>query len=79
MTYRELVREYLPDADDDECDFILWEKTAFPMCKLDTLKRQIEEYVIGFNKQLEEFLHEPNCCDCEFTYDGGDCDNCTMD
>ncbi len=46
MNYRELVREYFADADDSECDFILWEKTAFPMCKLETLKRQLEEFKI---------------------------------
>lgn len=37
------------------------------------------EEMNGTYDKLEEFLHEPNCCDCEFTYDGGDCDNCTMD
>lgn len=37
------------------------------------------EEMNGTHDQLEEFLHESNCCDCEFTYDGGDCDNCIMD
>ena len=30
MTWLELVREYFPDATDEEADYILWEKTGFP-------------------------------------------------
>ena len=30
MTYRELVREYFPDATDEQTEFILWEKTGYP-------------------------------------------------
>jgi hypothetical protein len=29
-TWRDLVRDYFPDADDRFCDFILWERTPFP-------------------------------------------------
>jgi hypothetical protein len=30
MTWRDLVREYFPDATDKLADWILWEKTGFP-------------------------------------------------
>jgi len=30
MTAGDIVREYFPDATDDECEFILWEKTGYP-------------------------------------------------
>ena len=30
MTGHDLVRQYFPDATDEECDFILWEKTGWP-------------------------------------------------
>ncbi len=29
-TFAEVVREYFPDANDDEVEFILWGKTSFP-------------------------------------------------
>ena len=30
-TWGDLVREYFPDASDEEVGFILWEKTGFPV------------------------------------------------
>lgn len=33
----------------------------------------------AIKEMFDNWDDEPNCCDCEFTYDGGDCDNCTMD
>ena len=30
MTYSELVREYFPDATDEEVELILWGKTGYP-------------------------------------------------
>lgn len=41
MTYQELVKMYFPDITDEECDFILWELTAFPFCSLDMLREQL--------------------------------------
>lgn len=43
-TWFDLVREYFPDSTDKECDFILLEKTAFPVCGVEEVKRQLEEY-----------------------------------
>jgi len=48
-TWIDLVRDYFPNASDEECDFILWEKTAFPMCGFDKVKEQLEEYVNSKN------------------------------
>lgn len=41
MTLYDLVREYFPDASDDECGFILWNKTAFPFVEVDHLREQL--------------------------------------
>lgn len=30
MTFLELVKEYFPDATDDEAGYILWNETGFP-------------------------------------------------
>lgn len=43
ITYGDLVRKYFPDATDHECDFILWEKTAFPLCGPEEVERQLKE------------------------------------
>ena len=43
MTWFELVRKYFPDASDDECDFLLWEKTAYPACSASHVENQLAE------------------------------------
>ena len=40
-TYQDLVREYFPKATDEEVEFILWEKTAFPFASEATLREQL--------------------------------------
>ena len=45
MTYLELVKEYFPDASDDEADYILWEFTAFPLVwGEDELREQLQKF-----------------------------------
>jgi len=29
-TYGDIIKEYFPDADDEFCEFVLWEKTGYP-------------------------------------------------
>lgn len=48
MTWRELVRsiaaEYgVTELDDDTCDYMLWERTAFPICGRDEVIRQLHD------------------------------------
>ena len=31
MTWNDLVRKYIVNATDEECDYILWNKTPFPI------------------------------------------------
>ncbi len=54
MTFIELVRTYEKDLTDEECDFILWEKTGFPFCDMETIE-----------KQLRDFFDKDKCKDCE--------------
>jgi hypothetical protein len=44
MTWNDLVRKYIPDATDKECDFILWEKTSFPLTDVEDVEEQIKEF-----------------------------------
>lgn len=44
MNWIDLVRKYFPDANDKQCDFILWEKTAFPLVPAETVEKQLQEY-----------------------------------
>ncbi|KUL16228.1 hypothetical protein RFN66_03565 [Bacillus paralicheniformis] len=46
MTWIDLVRKYFPDANDKQCDFILWEKTAFPLVPVETVEKQLREYQV---------------------------------
>lgn len=43
MTWIELVKKYFPNVSDEEADFILWEKTAFPMGGLKVVEEQLKE------------------------------------
>lgn len=43
MTWNDLVRKYFPDATDKDCDFILWETTAFPLVPAEEVERQLQE------------------------------------
>lgn len=44
ITVMQLVKEYFPEADEKECEYILWEKTAFPLVSVETLCKQLQEY-----------------------------------
>ena len=43
MTWIDLVRKYFPNASEEECDFILWNRTAFPMASAEAVEKQIKE------------------------------------
>ena len=43
MTWADLVRKYFPDADDQLVEFILWEKTCFPLCDAETVDKQLRK------------------------------------
>lgn len=47
MTYLELVRRYFPDATEQEADFLLWEKTCFPVCGSEEVEEQLCELARG--------------------------------
>jgi len=51
-TFGEVVREYFPNASDDEVGFILWEKTGYP-CFWET-----DNTETCLRKQLREFKEE---------------------
>lgn len=58
-TILDLVREYFPDASEDEADFILWERTAFPMNSVDGLRTQLAEFKQAVGRY-------PNAGFCDF-------------
>lgn len=43
MTWLDLVRKYFPDANEETCDFILWEKTCFPLGSPEEVETQIQK------------------------------------
>ncbi|MCP4392671.1 MAG: hypothetical protein GY804_00095 [Alphaproteobacteria bacterium] len=52
--FEDLIRKFEPDLTDEECDFILWEKTAFPFCDMETVEGQ-----------LKDFFDKEKCKDCK--------------
>ena len=51
MTWIDLVRKHIPDVTEEQADFILWEKTAFPLASVEVVEKQIQEH----KKEVEEF------------------------
>lgn len=44
LTCLDFVRKYIPGISDEYADFILWEKTCFPMGDKETIEKQIKEF-----------------------------------
>ena len=61
MTWRDLVRKYFPNASDTICDFILWEKTAFPLVPAKEVEKQLQEYqVMWLAEKRSNYVGEEN-------------------
>jgi len=43
MTWYDLVRKYFPNASDELCEYILWERTCFPICGREKVEKQLRE------------------------------------
>ena len=53
MTWIDLVKQYFPNATNKECDFILWEKTPFPISTdVKLIKNYLEIYVNEIKKEI---------------------------
>jgi len=44
LTWVDLVRKYLPGISDEYADYILWEKTCYPMGDKEMVEKQIKEF-----------------------------------
>jgi hypothetical protein len=42
-TWVDLVREYFPDIAAEDAEYLLWEKTCFPLGSLEQVKQQLAE------------------------------------
>lgn len=65
MTGRELIREYFPEASDDDCELILWEYTSYPFSSIDEIREELrirkEALAAGKeSKKLGEFDRKSN-------------------
>lgn len=50
MSYVDLVQKHIPNADESFAEFVLWEKTAFPIVKnLKILEEQIMKFAEEIN------------------------------
>lgn len=62
----DLVRRFFPNATDDECEFFLWETTAYPMGGLMTIARQLKQN----KKAVDNNQSVCPCCGKSFDNDG---------
>jgi hypothetical protein len=51
MTYLDLVKKHIPDANDAYADYILWEKTSFPIVRNPEI---LEEQIMNFAKEVQK-------------------------
>ena len=46
MTWNDLVKKYFPNANDEDCEYILWNKTPFPISMdVELIKSYIKKHV----------------------------------
>jgi len=58
MTYKDLVRKYIPDASDEEIGFILWEHTCFPMGSSEMVEKLVRDYAVNRIVKNPELLED---------------------
>jgi len=49
--YLDLVRKYIPDADDNYASYVLWDKTPFPSVKD---PETLEKYIMNFAEEIQK-------------------------
>lgn len=49
MTWNELVREYIPDADEALANYILWNETSFPLGEVDEIRLHVAQFACNLN------------------------------
>lgn len=52
MMPHELVLYYFPTADDEDVDFILWNRTSFPFGPIENINDSIYEWYLKSNASL---------------------------
>ena len=52
MAWLDYIKEFFPDVTEQQADFILWEKTAFPMGGKEMVEKQIRELAEKTNGDL---------------------------
>ena len=57
MIIADIIREYFPDATDEFCEFVLWEKTGYP--SFWNIPKDGNTPEECFRKQLSDFKDEP--------------------
>lgn len=75
MTPQQIIRAAIPDASDEECDYVLWSRTPFPIGKV-TAKSIYK----AASRVLRAFNHKRRlceCCDNEITNGKYLCDRCS--
>ncbi len=61
MTTYQIMRKAIPDADDQLCEFIVWERTAYPLRKLTT--RGLYKTARRWRRTKEKGLRLCELCD----------------
>lgn len=56
MNWLELVKQYFPDATDEEADYILWEHTGFP--EFWNIPKDGKTNIACCRKQLRQFKYK---------------------
>lgn len=49
ITPDDLVRYYFPTADEEDVDFILWEKTSFPWGPIERINEDVYQWYLKSN------------------------------
>ncbi len=55
-TWRDMAREYVPKATDEEIDFILWEYTCYPFGSEEDVRNQLKNLYPSLKERFIKWL-----------------------
>lgn len=76
-TYATVIQAAIPGADEELCDFILWERTPFPCGPVSA--QSLFKTASGFHRAEKNNILLCDLCDNQATSDTDFCDKCLLE
>lgn len=74
MKIADVVKAAIPDASEADIDFVIWERTPFPMTKMNA--RDIYRAASGWNRAMQKGNRLCGWCERQVSLDEHTCERC---